>query len=333
MGKINMFDWLLAHPEPIIRYQTRVLLLEQNSQASEVRKIQQEIHSSERIQRLLSDCDEHGEIPFHPYTKWQGAHWVLTVLADTGYPPGDSALLPLRDQVYGWLFSEEHLDLIRKMRYSSGQVPYRQPRLHASMEANAIFATLSLGIADDRIEKLVERLLQTQWDDGGWNCDRHKKADTSSFYESISPLRALARYARETGDSQAQAAAKRCAEVFLSRRLYRRLSDGEVMRADFLKPRYPRFWFYDILFALKVLAEAGLINDPRCQDALDVIEAKRLPDGGFAAEGKHYVVYRVPGKIMHRGTRVDWGPAAPSQPNPYITIDALYVLKAAGREK
>lgn len=326
-----MLETLLSHPDPIIRYQSRVLLLEQDPQSPEPRQIQEEIRTSERVQRLLSDRDARGEIPFHPYTKWQGAHWVLTALADTGYPPGDPGLVPLRDQVYAWLFSEEHLELVDRMRFTHSHVLHTQPRLHASMEANAVFASLALGIPCPRTADLVERLLEKQWRDGGWNCDRHSKADTSSFYESITPLRALARYARETGDARARAAAERCAEVFLSRRLYRRLSDGEIMRADFLKPRYPRYWFYDILFALKVLAEAGLVSDPRCRDALDVLEAKRLPGGGFAAEGKHYSVYGVPGKFQHRGTRADWGPSSPSQPNPFITIDALYVLKMAGR--
>jgi hypothetical protein len=275
---------------------------------------------------MLADRDERGEIPFHPYAKWQGAHWVLTVLADSGYPPGDPALLPLRDQVYAWLFSDEHKESIHKRSKN-----HRQVRLHASMETNAPIGSLSLGQTDARTPGLVERLLWAQWEDGGWNCDQHKHAHNSSFFESITPLRALARYARETGDTQARAAAERCAEVFLKRRLFRRASDGEVMRGDFLKLRTPTFWFYDILFGLKVMAEAGFIHDPRCQEALDMLESKRLPDGWFAAEGKHYVVYGVPGKAERGGIRAGWGPAGRTQPNPFITADALYVLRAAGR--
>ena len=47
------------------------------------------------------------------------------------------------------------------------------------------------------------------------------------------------------------------------------------MRAEFLKPRYPAYFFYDILHALKVMAETGFIHDPRCQEALDLLESKQ----------------------------------------------------------
>ena len=42
--------------------------------------------------------------------------------------------------------------------------------------------------------------------------------------------------------------------------------------------------FYDVLFALQVMAELGRIGDPRCADALALLESKRLADGGFPLE-------------------------------------------------
>ncbi len=321
-----MIAELLDHPDPIIRYQYRTNALGEDPQSAEILQLQQEIKQSPRVQCLLSDRDEKGEIPFHPYTKWQGAHWVLTVLANSGYPAGDDSLLPLRDQVYDWLLSEEHIESIHQRTGKLSHV-----RLHASMEANAIFSSLVLGLADSRVEALVDRLLWAQWEDGGWNCDWKAKAHTSSFWETITPLRALATYTRVTGDPKGRAAAERTAEVFLKRRLYKRLSDGMVMRDQFLKLCTPTFWYYDILFGLKVMTEAGFISDPRCQDALDVLESKRLPGGGFAAEGKHYVVKRTPGKAFHRGIRADWGVVGRERLNEFITVDALYVLRSAGR--
>lgn len=321
-----MIEALLNHSDPIIRYQTRTKVLGEDPQSVEILQLQQEIKQSSRVQRLLADRDEKGEIPFHPYTKWQGAHWVLTVLADTGYPAGDESLLPLRDQVYEWLLSEDHLASIQKRTGKHNQV-----RLHASMEANAIFSTLVLGLADARVESLVERLLWAQWEDGGWNCDRKANAHTSSFFESITPLRALAAYAHITGDPKARAAVEWVAEVFLKRRLYKRLSDGSVMKAQFLKLCTPAFWFYDILFGLKVMAEAGFIRDPRCQDALDVLESRRLPGGGFPADSKHFFLIQTPGKVVHRGIRADWGAVGLGRPNEFITIDAVFVLRSAGR--
>ena len=39
------------------------------------------------------------------YKKWQGIHWILTDLADIGYPPGDESLIPSRDFEMLWLFN------------------------------------------------------------------------------------------------------------------------------------------------------------------------------------------------------------------------------------
>jgi hypothetical protein len=38
------------------------------------------------------------------YANWRGAHWTLAMLAAIGYPPGDEALMPMRNQVLDcWL--------------------------------------------------------------------------------------------------------------------------------------------------------------------------------------------------------------------------------------
>jgi hypothetical protein len=60
------------------------------------------------------------------------------------------------------------------------------------MEGNAVWSLTVLGLVDERTEELVDRLLRTQWPDGGWNCDGNPKALNSSFMESLLPLRALA---------------------------------------------------------------------------------------------------------------------------------------------
>lgn len=313
-------------PDPIIRYKTSVGVLGKGSSHPDILQLQEEVRSSPRIQSLLSERDRNGEIPYHPYTKWQGAHWVLTVLADCGYPPGDASLLPLRNQVYTWLFSEEHLNDIVKRTSKHSRI-----RMHASMEGNALFASLVLGLVDELTERLIERLLWAQWDDGGWNCDRNNKADTSSFYESITPLRALAYYAQLTDDQVVKAAVKRAAEVFLKRKLFRRVSDNSVIRDEFLKLRFPVYHYYNILWSLKIMSEAGFIHDLRCQEALDILQSKQLKDGSFLGEGKYYYRVNQQGQITPHGSLVDWGKASRSKMNEFVTVESLSVLCKAGR--
>ena len=76
------------------------------------------------------------------------------------------------------------------------------------------------------------------------------------------------------------------------------------------------------------MAEIGLLRDPRCAKALDRLEAKQLPGGGWAAERRLYKVSAKPGT---RTDSVDWGGASPSTWSEWVTVDALAVLKAAGR--
>ena len=85
-----------------------------------------------------------------------------------------------------------------------------------------------LGATDDeRVGQLARSLSEWQWPDGGWNCDKDKRADHSSFYESLAPLWGLLEYHRATGDRDALETAKRASEFFLSHRLFRSDKTGE----------------------------------------------------------------------------------------------------------
>ncbi len=316
----NAIKRLRASDEPSVRFKLLVNVLGEKLESAEVRKLRNEIKSSARVKLLVSQRDKDGRIPLNPYKKWHGAHWALAILADIGYPPGDRSLAPLREQVYGWLFSKQHEGKIRAIN--------GRTRRCASQEGNALWYLLSLGLADDRTEELAARLVKWQWPDGGWNCDKNPKAAKSSFWESLIPLRALALHARMTGNEKSRQAAKRASGAFLRRRLYKRLGDGGIMNHDFLKLHYPCYWRYDILFGLKVMAEAEFIEDRRCGDALDLLESKTLPDGGFPAEGKYY---RVSDRAPTGRSLVDWGGVSKSRSNEFVTADALFVLKQAGR--
>ncbi len=66
----------------------------------------------------------------------------------------------------------------------------------------------------------------------------------------------------------------------------------------------------------------------RCSDALNLLESKRLADGGFPVEEKYYRV--GDGKVSGRSL-VDWGTTSKTRMNEFVTVDALAVI-AAGHE-
>ena len=309
-----IIDTLLASDEPSIRWKTRVGVLGENPASRGVRRLQQEIRGCERVQALLARQDAEGRFRGGVYSKWAGGHWILAALADIGYPSGDRRLLPARDQLLDfWLgehfYSEFECDS-KQSSYRKKGVPIMQGRARrcASQQSSALYSVLVLGLADKRAQDLVERLLHWQWPDGGWNCDRNPAAHHSSFMESLLPLRALARVAGETGDRAAGRAAKRAAQIFLKRNLFKRQSDGEVIRKEFVKLHYPLYWHYDVLRRTQGAGRGAHASSttPVVRDALDLArEPSGSPDGGWPADGA--LLQEGQDREASRNEPVDWG--------------------------
>jgi hypothetical protein len=302
--------------QPALAWKLAVTILGKSDDSPDASRARTQVRDAPLVKDLIATCDRQQSA----YKKWNGAHWVLSILGDLGYPSEDEMLHPLMEHTFDtWLSKahEQHIKLI------NGRI-----RRCGSQEGYAVWSSLRLGFADDRTDDLVSRLLKWQWPDGGWNCDKNPEADSSSFMETLIPLRALALYAQISGDSKVRAAVEQAAEVFLKRQLFKRQRDGSVMDEHFVRLHYPLYWHYDILFGLKVMAEAGFISDPRCTAALDLLESKRLPDDGFPAEES----YARPTRPELSGySPVSWGGTSKKTPNPFVTADALYVLRMAGR--
>lgn len=337
--RTSAIDALLQSDEPSIRWKAMVRVLGEDPGSRKIKKLQKEIRDSRRAKALIAGRDRRFVREAHVYAKWRGAHWTLSALAEIGYPAGDKSLLAMREQVLDhWLSSSFYIEFETKSAgpksRSAEGVPLVQGRYRrcGSQQGNALYSITRLGLADKRSDALAERLMHWQWPDGGWNCDRKPSAHVSSFNESMLPMLGLAAYAEHRGDDAARRAAVKASEVFLSRHLYKRLTTGRVIRSYFMQTHFPRYWHYDVLGGLVAMAEMGLVKDPRCREALDLLEKKELPGGGWAAEGRYYKVSPSfdtstrPGSI----SLVDWGGIG-KRMNEWVTADALFVLRAAGR--
>jgi hypothetical protein len=330
----QMVDTLLASHEPSIRWKVRTGVLGEASDSPAIITLRQEIGRSKRVRRLLASFSPATQPS--TYSKWQGAHWVLAALADLGYPSGDPALFSLREQVLDtWLDASYYTEFdatSKSAAYRRRGVPVMRGRHRrcASQQGNALWFLIRLGLADSRCDELAERLLHWQWPDGGWNCDKNPAASTSSFCETLLPMRGLAAYSSWAGAAEANAAgiaARRAAEVLLIRRLAYRATTGELIHPEFARLHYPLYWHYDVLGGLKGLADLDLLNDTRCADALDLLESLQVADGWPA----HARYYRVAEDIALHHDCVDWGGTSARRANPWVTADALAVLHAAGR--
>lgn len=332
-----VIEKLLQSQEPSIRWKVKVNVLGMDRDSDEIQNLEREIKESARVKALLQHVDASGIVQGSRgvYDKWQGAHWVLMTLADIGYPQGDRALYPMADTVFKtWLaprFFNEFVATRKEDAYTQDAIPVMEGRYRTctSQQGNALYSILRLGLEDERIHQLAERLRYWQWPDGGWNCDKDPSAHTSTFIHTLYSMRGLALYAQHTDDAESMAAAKRAGEFFLKRRLYKRVRNGTVIAREFVKLHYPLYWHYDILGALKIFAEINFTGDERLNDALDLLESKALASGGWPTENRYYK--KVSPEIALGNEYVDWGGTSTRKMNEWVTADALYVLRRFGR--
>jgi hypothetical protein len=305
-------EWLLASDEPGVVFQAKRDLLDEVDPPEAAHVL-----DGPKVRALLAGQQADGGFGVNVYGKWGGAHWRLVSLVELGVPAGEPRCVAAAETVLAWLTGEGHRARIQTI---DGLV-----RRCGSQEGNALAVCCRLGLAGDpRVRQLAESLVEWQWPDGGWNCDKKATGRRSSFNESLPPMWGLHEYWLATGETDARDAARRTAELLLEHRLFRALATGAPIRDSFVTLHYPPYWHYDVLQALVVLERMGLAGDPRADDGLELLEERRLPDGRWRAGGRWW---RPPGSSGANVDVVDWG----SGPSELVTLNALRVLRGAGR--
>jgi hypothetical protein len=167
------------------------------------------------------------------------------------------------------------------------------------------------------VQALVDRLLGEQMADGGWNCEQENGSTVGSFHTTICVLEGLLEHERTGGGRPDVAAAiSRGQAYLLDRRLFHRLSTGEVVDPGFLLFGFPTCYHYDVLRALDHLRAAGRDPDERMADAIAVVESKSAMNGRWPLEHVHEENVVVPMEELD----------APSR---WITLRAMRVLRWA----
>ncbi len=177
----SAIKWLLNSADPSVRYFTLVDLLGAPDDSLEVQEARRNIPKGPRVQALLKGQRQDGSFGVSPYSKWSGAHWRLVSLVELGVLHGDPRVQAAIETVLQWLTGDKHQ---REIMTINGIA-----RAHASQEGNALAVCSRLRLAnDERVKLLAHALVEWQWPDGGWNCDKREEAHRSSFYESLVPL-------------------------------------------------------------------------------------------------------------------------------------------------
>ena len=307
---MTVLDWLLDS-DPAIRWQALRDLADapEDVVAAERARVATEGWGA----RLLAQRDPDGQWAggaCFPAAGWSadedGQPWTstlptLVLLKDLGLDPDSAAardtVALVRDNCR-WEYGDR--------RFFDGEV---EPCINGR--------TVALGACFGQdVDGIVQRLLDDQLRDGGWNCWTEYGSTRSSFDSTINVLEGLLAHERAIGGTPPTAAARRRGEEYLlDRSLFRRRSTGEVVSPAYLQFSFPPRWHYDVLRALEHFRATGSTPDERLDEAVELVRAKRQPDGTWLLEHTH------PGAVH---VLPEDGDGRPSRWN---TLRALRVLR------
>jgi hypothetical protein len=160
----------------------------------------------------------------------------------------------------------------------------------------------------DRLDEMVDYLVDQQLDDGGWNCaTRTDKGKHSSFHTSIQTLEALDAYHRAGGGLDVGDSMRRGREFFLAHNLYQSHRTGAVaIRGSTRFPAFPE-WHFDVLRGLEHFADTNAERDERLGDAVAVVRAARRRDGRWSTyspyPGRQWFQLEPPGASRWNSAR------------------------------
>lgn len=173
------------------------------------------------------------------------------------------------------------------------------------------------GASEAQLVSIVDFLLEQRMTDGGFNCRLNRSgARHSSMHTTICVMEGITEYEHSGHQyrlAELVGAHAACVEFLLRHRLFRSERSGQPISSEFTRLHHPPRWHFDVLRGLDALAHAGVPQDLRMQDALDVLIGRRRQDGRWAANRAYPGAAYVPS--VPAGT-----------PSPWITLIALRVL-------
>jgi hypothetical protein len=235
--------------------------------------------------------------------KWTSAFYTMLLLRDLGLPA-----------------SNPHVQkacalLLDRGLYPDGGIGYGFGS--ETCVTGMLLSILSFFESDDeRLDRLVDHLLEQQMSDGGWNCRWPRDATHSSVHTTISALEGLRHYELHRGRKRAavRRAQRRGREFLLVHKLFRSHRTGKIIKPVFVRFSFPPRWHYDILRALDYFQAVNAPRDSRLSDAIAIVRKTQLPDGRWTLQNRH------PGKTYFELEQL-------GEPSRWNTLRALRVLR------
>ena len=321
MEEIN--KWLLEG-EPWVEYRTRVDLLEQSENESEVIHARKEMIDHPKIQLLLEELKNWPATVLSSHKSARQSFHKLSFIADFGLKSDDPPINEIIKKIYEHKSDEGPFQLPMKISKHYGGSGNNEWAWALCDAPTIIYSLIKFGLdTDEQIQKAVRYLVDLVRQNG-WPCAVSKelgkfrgpgRKDDSCPYATLGMLKMLSQLDNWKDSKEVHVGTECLLDLWnKSKELHPYMF---YMGTDFRKIKAPLIW-YDILHVLDVLSQFDwLRKDPRLEEMMEIVKSKANDEGKF-----------IPESVWMEWKGWDFGQK--KQPSRWLTFLILKTLKRTG---
>ena len=320
----KLIEWLLEG-EPWVEYRTRIDLLDQSEQESDVIHSRKAMISHPQIQSLLEELKNWPDKVLNSHKSASQPFHRLSFVADLGLKRDDPYIGEIIEKIFEHKSDEGPFQLptnIPKHFGGSGSDEWAWALCDAPI---ILYSLVKFGLGEDEYVKKGVAYLVGLVRDNGWPCAVSKelgkfrgpgrKGDPCP-YATLAMLKLLSQLDEWKNSKETRVGATCLLDLWeRSREVHPYMF---FMGTDFRKIKVPFVW-YDILHVLDVLSQfSWLRSDSRVREIVEIVQSKDGGEGKYTPESE----WRV-----WKG----WDFAQKKHPSRWLTLSVLRVLKKFGR--
>ncbi len=271
----EIINWLLEG-DISIRYQTEKYLLK--STMEKLDSLQRRISSEGWGKAFLELRDpETGKWGGGWYTpKWRSTHYTMLELRDIEIHPETPE------------YRESAVKLLNALWYNKG-MGSKDRMLDMCISGMLLRICCYCNTESEKINEIVDYIIDKHFQDGGWNCKWRTGAIHSSMHTTISVLEGIHEYlvnGYTYRSDELIILRDQAHEFLLMHRLYKSDKTGKDIKSSFKMLSFPARWYYNFLRCLFYFVQVGVKYDPRMDDALNLLQTKRKKNGLWPLQHK-----------------------------------------------
>ena len=326
-------SWLMKSDSPDVRYVAMRDLLDLPNDDKQLKAARKLAHKEGPIAHVLSKMNEEGwwQRPGTGYgPKYKSTVWALILLAQLGASVKEDKRIKLACKYY----LDEALNPGGQLSAMTNKAP---SGTIDCLQGNMLNALMELGYENKRMDAAYEWMARTTTGEGiapmkdkhadvryfAWKCGPNFACGANNklpcAWGGVKVMLALSRLPVEKRSGLIGQAIRAGVDFFLavdpSTANYPN-GWAEKPSGNWWKFGFPVFYVSDILQIAEALVALGFGKDPRLANTLELIRSKQDEDGRWPLE------YNYDGKTWMRFGKM-------KEPNPWVTLRALWVLKAA----